>query len=76
MTAVLSDGEMPPIPFFSAMTFSPPPWGTPLQHLIKGREVIKEGHVTIPVTLNLIIPPTPPPLTIHKYDTQNNSLQH
>lgn len=29
------------------------------QHLIKGRKVIKEGHVTFPVTLNLI---TPPPL--------------
>lgn len=29
MTAVLPDGRMPPTPFLSAVTFSPPLWGAP-----------------------------------------------
>lgn len=46
--------------FLVCSDFQSPSLGHPsLQDLIKRRKVIKEGHVTFPVTLNLI---TPPPL--------------
>lgn len=62
MTAVLSDGRMPQMPFFSTVTFSPPPQSTPSpKHLIKERKVIKEGHGTFPVNTELNNAPNPSP---------------
>lgn len=48
--------------FLVCSDFQTPSLGHPSPpHLIKGRKVIKEGHVTFLVTLNLITPPPPLP---------------
>ena len=65
MTGVLSNSRMPPTPFISAVNFDPTPSDShphpAPRYLIKGKKVIKEGHVTFPVTLNLIMALGPSP---------------